>query len=37
MKRFKRKDHLKNHKCSANTAQLPTMMDTNCIQAVSDF
>ena len=37
MKRFKREDHLKNHKCSADSAQLPTMGDTNCIQAVSDL
>ena len=37
MKRFKREDHLKNHKCSADSAQLPTMVDTNCIQAVSDL
>ena len=37
MKRFKREDHLKNHKCSADSAQLSTMVDTNCIQAVSDL
>ena len=37
MKRFKREDHLKNHKCSADSAQLVTMVDTNCIQAVSDL
>ena len=37
MKGFKREDHLKNHKCSADSAQLPTMVDTNCNQAVSDL
>ena len=37
MKRFKREDHLKNHKCSADSAHLSTMVDTNCIQAVSDL
>ena len=37
MKKFKMEDHLKNHKSSANSTQLPTMVDTNCIQAVSDL
>ena len=37
MKRFKRDNHLKNHKCSADSAQLAIMVDTNCIQAVSDL
>ena len=37
MKRFKREDHIKNHKCSVDSAQLPTMVDTNCIQAASNL
>ena len=37
MKSFKRDDHLKNHKCSADGAQLAIMMDTSYIQAVSDL
>ena len=37
MKKFKMEDHLKNHRSSANSTQLPTMVDTNCIQAVSDL
>ena len=37
MKRFKREDQLKNHKCSADSAQLPTMVNANCIQVLSDL
>ena len=37
MKRFKREDLIKNHKCSVDSAQLPTMVDTNCIQAASNL